>query len=125
MPRAIWRDPAPGARSSRRRAARRLEQLAARIGLVAPQFIAGDRVVTDVPLVVPANIRDAASAAVNAAVATPDLARPAGPQVVPQASTSHENAASREQAAERQELIDDLLGHGDRARRGRWRRGAT
>jgi hypothetical protein len=105
--------------------ARHLGRLAIEIGLTAPQFIAAERVVADEPPVLPENVEEASVTAETAPVAAPDFPRPSPAHVVPQCSRSEEPVETLEQAAERQKLINELLGHGEPARRRRWRRGAT
>jgi hypothetical protein len=106
-------------------AAGHLERLAIEIGLTAPQFIAAERVLADKPPVLPENVDEASVAAETAPIAALDPPRPSPAHVVPQCSRSEEPLETLEQAAERQKLIEELLGHGEPARRRRWRRGAT
>ena len=108
--------------------ARHLGRLAADIGLTAPQFIAGERVMADEPPVrrsVIENVDEASVAVETAPVAAPDLQRPSPAHVVPQCSSSVEPVETSEQAAERRKLINEVLGHEEPSRRRRWRRGAT
>jgi hypothetical protein len=109
-------------------AASHLRRVATEIGLTAPQFIAGDGVIADEAPVLPAvigNIDEVSMAVKTAPVAAPDLPRPSPAQVDPQRSSSEESVETPEQAAEHPKLIDEVLGHGEPARRRRWRRGAA
>lgn len=104
-----------------------LRCLAADIGLTAPQFIAGERLMADEPPVPPSIIDhvDETSVAVETApVAAPNLPRPSLKHVAPQRSTMEERVETSEQAAERQKLINELLGEEPAPRR-RWRRRPT
>ncbi len=76
-------------------AAHRLEQLAVRIGLAAPQFTAGDRVVLHEPAVVPSNVAQMAIAAEPVATLEPE--QRSGPPPFAQCSTSQskQRCASR------------------------------
>ena len=105
-----------------------LRRLAADIGLTAPQFIAGERVMADEPPVLPSIIENVDEASVpveTAPVAAPNLPRPSPEHVVPQCSRSEEPVETPERAAERQKLINEVLGHEEPSRRRRWLRGAV
>jgi hypothetical protein len=105
-----------------------LGRLATEIGLTAPQFIAAERAVADEAPVLPSvieNVDEELVAVETAPGAEPDFPRPSPEHVVPQRSTTQEPVETSEQAAERRKLINDVLGHGEPARRRRWRLGAT
>lgn len=109
-------------------AASHLRRLAMDIGLTAPQLIVGERVMADELPVRPSVIEtvdEESVAAETAPVAAPDFPRPSAAHIVPQRQTLKEPVEPPEQAAERQKLINDVLGHGERARRRRWRPGST
>jgi hypothetical protein len=79
-----------------------LRRLAADIGLTAPQFIAGERLMADEPPVLRSIIENVDEASVPVEpVAAPDLPRPSPAHVVPQRSRSEELAETPEQTAER------------------------
>jgi hypothetical protein len=106
----------------------RLRRLATDIGLTAPQFIAGERVMADELPILPSiteSVDEASVAAETGAGAAPDLPRPSPEHGAPQRSTTEEPVETAVRAAERQKLIDEVLGHGAPARRRRWRRGAV
>jgi hypothetical protein len=105
-----------------------LRRVAAGIGLTAPQFVAGEGVVADEPPALSSVVEkvDGASVTVETApVAASDSSRPLSEHVAPQRSTSVEPVETAERAAEHQKLIDEVLGHGQPARRRRWRRRAV
>ena len=109
-------------------AAGHLRRVAAEIGLTAPQFITAERVMADEPPVLPVvteTVDEVSVAVETAPVAAPDLPRALPEHVAPQRSTSEEPVETPEQAAERQKLINEVLGHGQPARRRRWRRGSV
>jgi hypothetical protein len=109
-------------------AASHLSRLATEIGLAAPQFIAGEHVITDEPPVATLTIEnpdERPAAAETAPAATPDLPRPLWANVVPEWSSVEEPVATPERAAEHQKLINELLGHEEPKRRRRWGRRAT
>jgi hypothetical protein len=129
-----WRDSIAAGRYAQVRylarpaAARHLRRVATEIGLTAPQFIAGENVMADELPVVPPMVEDVdkASLAVETApVVASDLPRPSPAHVDPPRSRPQEPLETPEQAAEHQKLIDEVLGHEERARRRRWRRGAV
>jgi hypothetical protein len=106
-------------------AASLLRRVATEIGLTAPQFITGERVMADEPPVLPVVIEkvDEGSVTVETApVARSRSPRPSPARVAPQRSTTEEPVVTAEQAAEHQKLIDEVLGHGEPTRRRRWRR---
>jgi len=108
-------------------AARRLGRLATDIGLTAPQFIASERVVVDEPPAPPeviANKPTASAAVETAPVAVADPSQSSPGRVVSQRPKSEEPVETPEQAAERQKLINEVLGHGEPGHRRRWRRGS-
>ena len=109
-------------------AASHLRRLATDIGLTAPQLIAGERVMADeLPVLssVIENVDEESVAAETAPVAAPDFPRPSAAHIAPQCSTLEELVEMPEQAALRQKLINEVLGHAEPARRRRWRPGST
>ncbi len=105
-------------------AANHLSRLASEIGLTAPQFVAAERVVADQPPVLPETVDEASVVAETPPVAAPDPPRPSPALAVPQRSRSEKPVETPKRAAERQKFTEELLGHGEPARR-RWRRRAT
>ena len=104
-----------------------LRRVATGLGLTAPQFITGERVMADEPPVLPVvieNVDEVSVAIETAPLAAPDLPRPSPEHGAPQRSTTEEPVETAERAAEHQKLIDEVLGRGEPARRRRWRRGA-
>jgi hypothetical protein len=98
-------------------------RLATEIGLTAPQFIAGDHVMTEEPPPLPPVIEllDEAPAAVETAtVATPQLPQASAAHVAPPCPRCQESEATPERTAEQQRLIDQVLGHEEPPRRRRW-----
>ena len=105
-----------------------LRRLAEDIGLTAPQLIVGERVMADELPVVPsviAYVDEASVPAETAPVAAPDFPRSSAAHIAPQCSTLDEPVEMPERAAERQKLINEVLGHEEPSRRRRWRPGST
>lgn len=106
--------------------ARRLEDVAARIGLTATQLIARERVVADEPPVPAEPIDNRADASPSAEVTPVAVTVPNAPPPVPvhtpRPSTPQAPARTPEQVAERQKLIRELLGQEEPAGQRRWRR---
>lgn len=109
-------------------AASHVGRLAADIGLTAPQLLVGECVVSDelsVASSVVENVEVESVAAETPPVAATDFPRPAAPRIGPPLPTYEEPQATPEQSAERQKLINELLGYREPARRRPWRRGST
>ena len=111
--------------------ARRREGVAARVGLTATQLIAGDRAVkheSPVPAETIESLAEASTSAEVTAVAVPVPPQPVPdppppvPGHAPRQSRLHAPAETPERAAERQELIRELLGQEETPSRRRWRR---
>ncbi|MHB8656338.1 MAG: hypothetical protein ACYC91_00045 [Solirubrobacteraceae bacterium] len=129
-----WRDSIVAGRYAQVRylagpaAASHLRHLATDIGLTAPQLIAGEHVMADeLPELLPIieNDDEESVAADPTPVAAPDFPRSSAAHIASQCSTLEEPAEMPEQAAVRQKLINEVLGHGEPARRRRWRPGST
>jgi hypothetical protein len=105
-----------------------LRRVAEDIGLTAPQLIVGEHVMADEPPVLASvieNVCEESVAAETAPVAASDIARPSAADIAAPRSTFEEPVETPEWAAERQKLLNDLLGHRELARRRPWRRGST
>lgn len=101
-----------------------LRGLARDIGLTAPQLIVGDRVVADgLPALrsVIENVDEAPVAAATARGPASDFPRPSPADIAPLRSRFDEHVETPEQAAERQQLINELLGRREPAGRRPWR----
>jgi hypothetical protein len=108
-------------------AADHLRRLATDIGLTAPQLVVGERVVDDEPPAHPLaneSVDDEQVAAATAPIAASDFPGAPAAHIAPPRATE-ERVETPEQAAERQKLINELLCHGEPARRRPWRRGSS
>jgi hypothetical protein len=115
-------------------AARHLTCVATELGLTARQFIAGEHVMPEEPLVIPLIVErpDEEPVAVTASpvgfeteqVPTPDLTPLSSANGLRHCPSSEECVPAAERAAEHQKLITELLGHDQPTRRRRWGRRA-
>lgn len=102
--------------------ARDLRRLAAQIGLDAPMFVAGENITAPELIAPDAATEDDATPPAAVKTQPPSAWAPPTPKVDHDPPGPPQVADTPEEAAERQQLVNELLGTSEPQHRGRWRR---